>query len=101
VITDQGDVTLRADAPPEAMRAVQSLRKKMLHTEAGTLIETEIRLHPKTPNVRTAMEHLGLLKPTAQDLPDIHIHISAARDRLTHRLKHLATRHAEDATNGH
>jgi hypothetical protein len=100
-IDNQGDVHLRPGAPPEAMRAVQSLRKKILHSEQGTFIETEIKLHPKTPNLRMAGEHLNLFRPTTTELPDIHIHVEAARERLTDRLKHLALRHAEDATNGH
>jgi phage terminase small subunit len=100
-IDHHGEVRLRPGAPPDAMRAVQSLRKKVLHTEQGTFIETEIKLHPKTPNLRMAGEHLNLFRPMAPDLPDIHIHIEAARERLTDRLRHLATRHAEDAPNGH
>jgi phage terminase small subunit len=101
VIDEYGEVRLRPGAPPEAMRAVQSLRKKILHSEQGTFIETEIKLHPKTPNLRMAGEHLGLFRPTATDLPDIHIHVEAARERLTDRLHYLAARHAEDATNGY
>jgi hypothetical protein len=46
-------------------------------------------------------EHLGLFKGSEQTLPDIHVHVGTARDRLAERLDHLATRHAEDATNGH
>jgi phage terminase small subunit len=100
-IDDHGDVRLRPGALPEAMRAVQSLRKRIVHTEQGVLYETEIKLHPKTPNLRMAGEHLGLFRPTAPDVPDIHIHVETARERLTDRLKHLAARHAEDATNGY
>ena len=100
VIDTQGEVHLRPGAPPDAMRAVQSLRKKILHSEQGTFIETEIKLHPKTPNLRMAGEHLGLFRTTATELPDIHIHIETARERLTDRLKHLAAHHAEDDTNG-
>ena len=40
-------------------------------------------------------------KDQAPPLPDIHVHIYSARERLSERLTHLATRHAEDATNGH
>jgi phage terminase small subunit len=99
-IDEHGEGRLRPGAPPEAMRAIQTLRKKILHSEQGTFVETEIRLHPKTPNLRMAGEHLGLFRPTATDLPDIHIHVETARERLTDRLAHLAQRHAEDATNG-
>jgi phage terminase small subunit len=100
VIDTQGEVHLRPGAPPDAMRAVQSLRKRIVHSEQGTFIETEIKLHPKTADLRMAGEHLGLFKGAEHTLPDVHIHIEAARERLTDRLKHLALRHAEDATNG-
>jgi phage terminase small subunit len=100
-IDPQGDVHLRPGAPLGAMRAVQSLRKRVMSTAQGTVVETEIRLHPKTPNLRMLGEHLGLFRPTGTEVPDIHIHVEAARERLTDRLKHLATRHAEDGTNGH
>lgn len=33
--------------------------------------------------------------------PDIHVHVHQARERLTTRLSHLATRHLEDAANDH
>ena len=34
-------------------------------------------------------------------LPDVHVHIHTARERLTTRLQHLAARHLEDAANDH
>jgi hypothetical protein len=113
IIDDHGDVTLRAGAPPQAMRAVASLKKKISHTDAGVCYETTITLWNKPVSVRMAGEHLGLFKGTEQALPDIHLHLGEARhrlaDRLDHlavrrladRLDHLAVRHAEDATNGH
>jgi len=48
-----------------------------------------------------AGEHTGLFRGAEQPLPDIHVHVDSARDRLADRLDHLATRHAEDARNGH
>lgn len=102
VIDDHGDVGLRDGAPPHAMRAVASLKKKIIHTRAGgTTYETEIKLWSKPEGLRMGGEHLGLFKSTAQELPDVHVHIHSARDRLTSRVAHLARRHAEDATNGH
>jgi phage terminase small subunit len=68
-IDDYGEVHLRPGAPPDAMKAVASLRKKILHTEAGTLYETEIRLWNKPTSVRMAAEHLGLLLPTQAASP--------------------------------
>jgi hypothetical protein len=43
---------------------------------------------------------LAPTKDHAPALPDIHVHLYSARERLSERLTHLATRHAEDATNG-
>jgi len=100
IIDDCGNVTLREGAPEGAMRAVASLKKKVIHTEAGTIVETEIKLWNKPAALRMAGEHLGLLKGTEQAVPDVHVHIHTARDRLTHRLDNLARRYAEDATNG-
>jgi len=37
------------------------------------------------------------LDPDAQAIPDIHVHIHTARERLSTRLEHLAQRHGEDA----
>lgn len=34
----------------------------------------------------------------ATKMPDVHVHIHSARERLTTRLDHLSTRHREDAT---
>jgi phage terminase small subunit len=101
VIDDEGNVGLRAGVHPDATRAIASLKKKILHTEAGTLYETEIRLWNKPASVKMAGDHLGVFKAAEQALPDIHLHLGEARHRLTARLKHLARRHAEDGTNGH
>jgi hypothetical protein len=101
VVDDEGNVGLRAGVHPGATRAIASLKKKILHTEAGTLYETEIRLWNKPASLKMAGDHLGVFKAAEQALPDIHLHLGEARHRLTDRLKHLAVRHAEDATNGH
>jgi phage terminase small subunit len=100
-IDDHGNVALAPQAPPDAMRAVSSLKKKITHTDAGVTYETTITLWSKPAAVKMAGEHLGLFKGAEQALPDIHIHIEAARERLTDRLTHLARRHAQDASNGH
>jgi phage terminase small subunit len=101
VVDDEGNVGLRAGAHPDATRAIASLKKKILHTEAGTLYETEIRLWNKPASLKMAGDHLGVFKAAEQALPDIHLHLGEARHRLTDRLKHLAVRHAEDGANGH
>jgi len=100
-IDDAGNVQLRAGAPEGAMRAVASLKKKIVHTDAGVSYETEIRLWNKPAGIRMAGEHLGLFKGGEREGPEVHVHLHEARDRLTARLSHLAHRHAEDATNGH
>ena len=99
-IDDQGEVALREGAPEGAMRAVASLKKKIVHTEAAVIYETEIKLWNKPTALRMAGEHLGVLKGTEQTITDVHIHIHTARARLTHRLGHPAQRHAEEARNG-
>lgn len=101
IIDDHGNVALSEGAPSGAMRAVASLKKKVTHTEAGTIVETQITLWNKPAALRMAGEHLGLLKGAEQPVPDIHIHVEQARGRLGARLDHLARRHAEEATNGH
>lgn len=100
-INASGDVELQPGAPADALQAVASIKKKMVQTEAGTLYETEVRLWNKPAALRMAGEHLGLFTATEQALPDIHVHVHGARDRLTQRLAHLATRHAEEAPHGH
>ena len=100
-IDDYGDVTLAPNAPPDAMRAVASLKKKIVHTAMGVSYETEIKLWNKPASLRMGGEHLGLFKGTEQAPPDIHVHVHTARARLADRVAQLAARHAEDATNGH
>jgi phage terminase small subunit len=99
-IDEYGNVALREDAPPDAMRAVASLKKKIIHTDTAVLYETEIKLWNKPASVRMAGEHLGLLKGAEQVLPDIIVHVHEARSRLGARLAHLAQRQAEESTNG-
>lgn len=100
-IDDHGNVVLTAEAPRDAMRAISSLKKKTIHTEAATIYETEVRLWNKPASLRMGGEHLGLFKGGGAPLPDVHVHLHEVRERLTHRVAHLATRHAEDASNGH
>jgi phage terminase small subunit len=95
-----GDVVLRPGAPAGALRAISSLKKRVTMTEGATTVETEIKLWPKPPALRMSGEHLSLFAGAEQPLPDIHVHVHTARDRLADRLGHLARRHAEDSTNG-
>jgi hypothetical protein len=82
------------------MRAISSLKKRIVHTENALIYETTLTLWNKPASVRMAGEHVGLFKGREQPPPDIHVHMDTARERLSDRLDHLATRHAEDATNG-
>jgi phage terminase small subunit len=100
VIDDQGNVAVREGVSEDAMRAVSSLKKKITHTDAGVTFETTVTLWNKPMSVRMAGEHVGLFKGKEQAPPDVHVHLDTARERLTDRLDHLATRHAEDAVNG-
>ena len=100
-VDDRGEVSVRAGAPEGAMRAIASLKKKITHSDAGVSYETTLTLWNKPASVRMAGEHLGLFQGSAPALPDVHVHIHSARERLAARLTHLATRHAEDARNGH
>ena len=81
---------------PEHTRVVGSVSQTT--TLAGGSMR--FKLHDKIAALTKLGEHLGIFKPTPPDVPDIHVHVHAARERLTSRVAHLATRHAEDATNG-
>ena len=58
VIDQEGNVALRAGAPAGAMRAVSSLKKRIVHTESAVIYETEIKLWNKPASVRMSGEHL-------------------------------------------
>jgi phage terminase small subunit len=100
-IDDRGEVHVREGIPEAATRAISSLKKKITHTDAGISYETTISLWHKPSTLRMVGEHLALFQGAAPVLPNVHVHIHTARERLADRLTHLATRHAEDATNGH
>jgi phage terminase small subunit len=57
-----GNVSLTAEAPRDAMRAVASLKKRILHTDTSTVYETEIKLWNKPASLRMGGQHLGLFK---------------------------------------
>jgi phage terminase small subunit len=101
LVDDRGDITLGDGAPPDAMRAVSSLKKKITHTETSVTYETTITLWSKPAAIKMAGEHLGVFKGAEPTMPDIHVHVHTVRERLATRLGHLATRHAQDGRNGH
>ena len=95
-IDDSGHVQLVPGAPSNAMRAVSGIKRKVLHTEHGVSFETELRLWNKPASVRMAGEHLDLFGQAPQ-LPDIHVHITAARERIAGKLASIAARQEAQA----
>jgi len=63
VIDNQGNVQLAEEAPDCAMRAVSSIKKKIIPLGEGKhAYETEIRLWSKPAALRMAGEHLGMFE---------------------------------------
>jgi phage terminase small subunit len=62
-IDDHGDLQVREGLPRRVTRAVASLKKKITHTEAGMMYETEVRLWNKPASLKLAADHLGLNAP--------------------------------------
>lgn len=62
MIDDQGNVTLKADAPPGALGAVSSIKRTSKITPLGVEYAADIKLFDKNPAIANAMKHLGLLK---------------------------------------
>ena len=63
-VDDNGDVTLAADAPVGAMRALQSIKRKIITRGTGenreVTREVEIRLWDKPGPLKLAGQHVGL-----------------------------------------
>jgi phage terminase small subunit len=78
VIGDDGEVSLRPGASPGAMRCIQSLRKKVRHTDKGVTYAVELKLHPKATVLRMAAEHLGLLLPQVHAETTVNILVQYA-----------------------
>lgn len=72
-IDDAGHVRVKPSAPPGAMRAVASIKRKRREIPQGkgeapiVIYETELRLYDKNAAIGNALKHLGLLK-------DLHEH---------------------------
>ena len=79
LIDDHGEVCLQPGSPDGAMRAIASLKKKIIHTEHSVIYETEVRLWNKPTSLRMAAEHLGVLKGTSQAL---HVHLGEGMSAL-------------------
>ena len=71
---ETGTVTLAPEAPPEAMRAVSAIKKRVVHSETGKTVETTLTLWNKVPALKMAGEHLGLFTKRAdqgQEISDL------------------------------
>lgn len=100
VIDDYGNLELREGAPEQAMRAVASLKKKIVHTETGVIYDTEIKLWNKPASIRMAGEHLGLFREgtiESQDVQEAQAARKATVGELRQRLKDIAVRHHQAA----
>lgn len=95
-VDDHGNLTLAPGAPANALRAVSGLKKRIIHTEQGIIYEVEFKLWNKPASTRMAGEHLSIFQQQ-QVVPDIHVHVGAARDRVTHKLRSMATRQEAQA----
>jgi phage terminase small subunit len=64
IMSKTGDVTLSPTAAPRAMRAVQSIKRRMTDIGEGKdrlrTIEVEIKLWDKTSMLKLAAQHLGM-----------------------------------------
>lgn len=62
IVSDSGELELKADAPDNAWRAVSSVKHRIIsHGEEMTVREIEYRLWDKPGTLKTLMQHLGLL----------------------------------------
>jgi len=102
-VNAHGDVILTPGAPPQAMRAVASLKKRIVPTEHGLAYETEIRLWNKPASVRMAGEHLGTFRDGTVDSTQVQ---AAQRDRrlalqgIRGQLTQIAARHRQGTLEG-
>lgn len=82
-LDDEGRVQLAENAPPNALRAVASMkRKRRTYTRDDvetTEVETEIRLWNKPEALRLGMQHLGQLtekhEHTGKDGAPLEVHV--------------------------
>lgn len=95
-VDDYGNLTLAPGAPANAMRAVSGLKKRIIHSEHGVSYEVEFKLWNKPASTRMAGEHLDIFHQQ-HALPDIHVHVGTARERVTHRLRTIAQRQEAQA----
>jgi len=76
---------------------------RIVSTDQGEVktVKKRLKMHDKKGALDSLAKHLKLFSDDTTPLPDVHVHVHTARERLSERLAQLAQRHAEDATNGH
>jgi phage terminase small subunit len=91
------------DDTAAALGCVDVFEKHVAGEEDGPPLLLQIKqpkFWDKTQNLKLLAQHLGLLGQQEQELPDIHVHVHTARERVTQRLALLAERQVEDAQDG-
>ncbi len=95
VVSDLGDVDLAAGAPPNAMRAVQSIKRRIMTRGRGehkeVTREVEIRLWDKPGPLKLAGQHVGLFPNKVEHAGSIDLS-SKTDEQLRTRLKELAAK---------
>jgi phage terminase small subunit len=85
VLTDDGQVRLAAGAPADAMRALQSMKRKVRTYGTGekavTEREVEIRLWEKPGPLKLAGQHVGLFKDRVEHSGSITLEQALAASR--------------------
>jgi phage terminase small subunit len=70
VVDEGGNVQLASGAPPGAMRAVSSIKRKVTHRGTGelasTTYEVELKLWDKPGPLKTAGQHKGLFRESVE-----------------------------------
>jgi len=96
------DSAVLADQDAAAIAEVHE-DTRIVSTEQGEIrtVKKRLKMHDKKGALDSLAKHLKLFSDDTTPLPDVHVHVHTARERLNERLAHLAQRHAEDATNGH
>ena len=91
-VTDDGHVAPTTEAPPGAMRAIQSIKRTVTTTKRGDIVrEVEVRLWNKPGPLKLAGQHVGLfkeklelnvpdLRPASDRIARLMVDVAAARD---------------------
>lgn len=100
-IDDRGNLTLAADAPPGAMRAVSSLRKRVRHHDDGSITyDTEFRLWNKPASLRMGGQHLALFTEKVEVSGEVGV-VHLPSKAPTPETWVEETQHLQPGLNGH